>query len=74
MKKKKITQEEVAAATEKFLKNGGKIKMLDLDATGADFKQRVNQAEIRVYGNRSRYRAIEVDPVPYSNKFGWGSH
>ena len=71
---KKVTHDEVAAATKRFLEKGGKIKTLGLDPTGADFKQRVNQAEIRVYGNRSRYRAIEVDPVPYSNKFGWGSH
>ena len=71
---KKVTHDQIADATKRFLKKGGKIKTLQLDPTGQDFKQRVNQAEIRVYGNRSRYQGIEIDPVPFENKFGWGSH
>lgn len=75
MKKKKITHDEIAAATKRFLDNGGKIQKLDIDNSGMDFKQRVNQAEIRVYSFiNGRKKAFEIDPVPFSNKIGWRAH
>lgn len=75
MKKKEITHGEIAAATQKFLDNGGKIQKLAIDQSGMDFKQRVNQAEIRVYSNlNGRRKAFEIDPVPFSNKIGWRAH
>ena len=68
---KKVTHDQITDATKRFLDNGGKIQKLAIDQTGMEFKQRVNQAEIRVYSQR---RYFEVDPVPFENKFGWGSH
>lgn len=72
---KKVTHDQIADATKRFLDNGGKIQKLDIDQSGMEFKQRVNQAEIRVYSNHNgRRRFFEIDPVPFSNKIGWRAH
>lgn len=72
MKKKAVTHVAIQAAIKKFLKEGGKIKKLEEDNSGDDFKQRVEQADIRI--NQGQRKHPRVDPVPFENPQGWRAH
>mgnify|MGYP003342976078 CR=1 FL=1 len=72
MKKKNVTHAAVQAAIKKFLKEGGKIQKLEEDNSGDDFKQRVEQADIRI--NQGQRKHPKIDPVPYENPHGWRAH
>lgn len=67
-KKKQPTHEVVDQAVKDFLKKGGKIKKLKQDNSGGDYTQKLEQAE------RQTPTTLRIDPVPFENKFGWGSH
>ena len=67
-KKKQPTHEVVDQAVKDFLKKGGKINRLDQDNSGGDYAQKLEQADMRIPKN------LRIDPIPYENKFGWGSH
>ena len=65
---KKPTKEFVNQAVQEFLKKGGKINKLEQDNSGGDYAQKLEQADMQIP------KTLRIDPVPYENKFGWGSH
>ena len=67
-KKNQPTHEFVDQAVQDFLKKGGKIEKLEQDNSGGDYAQKLEQADMRTP------KTLRIDPVPYENKFGWGSH
>jgi len=66
---KKYSHQDVTKAIKKFLKEGGEIERTEVE-DGPDFKQQVQQADIRINQNRG----IKVDPTFFANKPGWRAH